>query len=267
MDRPMEFWGVEVKAGQSVKVDPNDQCTGYIHISQVALGEGKKGEASESVVLYLKVADMKFVIGTLTKDSFPQTTLNIVLDGESELSHNSKGASVHFSGYKLICGGDDDDSDSSDSEPELAPLVDRAQALKAANSGKPAEPEEESESDFSGSDISINEESDTEESESEEETPASESEEETPAKKVDEGKNKKRTNETGSQTPVPTKKAKDATPEKTDGKKSVHIATPHPMKKGGKTPQNAAKDQSPISKKPATTKSGQQNKKSKQDRR
>lgn len=34
-----------------------------------------------------------------------------------------------------------------------------------------------------------------------------------------------------------------------DGKKSVHIATPHPMKKGGKTPQNAAKDQSPISKK------------------
>lgn len=264
----MEFWGVEVKAGQSVKVDPNDECTGYIHISQVALGEGKKDGASEPVVLYLKVADMKFVIGTLTKNSFPQTTLNIVLDGESELSHNSKGASVHFSGYKLICGGDDDDSDSSDSEPELAPLVDRAQALKkAANSGKPAEPEEESETDFSGSDISINEESDTEESESEEETPASESEEETPAKKVDEGKNKKRTNETGSQTPVPTKKAKDATPEKTDGKKSVHIATPHPMKKGGKTPQNAAKDQSPISKKPATTKSGQQNKKSKQDRR
>lgn len=29
--------GVEVKAGQSVKVDPNDQCTGYIHISQVRI--------------------------------------------------------------------------------------------------------------------------------------------------------------------------------------------------------------------------------------
>lgn len=41
--------------------------------------------------------------------------------------------------------------------------------------------------------------------------------------KVDEGKNKKRTNETGSQTPVPTKKAKDATPEKT-GNVIIHTA-------------------------------------------
>jgi len=32
-----------------------------------------------------------------------------------------------------------------------------------------------------------------------------------------------------------------------DGKKCVHIATPHPMKKGGKTPQSAAKDQTPSS--------------------
>jgi len=52
--------------------------------------------------MYLKVADLKFVIGTLTKDAIPQTTLNVVLDRESELSHNSKNASVHFSGYKLV---------------------------------------------------------------------------------------------------------------------------------------------------------------------
>jgi len=41
--------------------------------------------------------------------------------------------------------------------------------------------------------------------------------------KVDEGKNKKRTKETGSQTPVPTKKAKYATPEKT-GNVITHTA-------------------------------------------
>jgi len=41
--------------------------------------------------------------------------------------------------------------------------------------------------------------------------------------KVDEGKNKKRTNGTGSQTTVPTKKAKDATPEKT-GNVITHAA-------------------------------------------
>jgi len=29
--------GVEVKAGQSVKVDPDDQCTGYIRICQVRI--------------------------------------------------------------------------------------------------------------------------------------------------------------------------------------------------------------------------------------
>jgi len=72
----------------------------------------KKDKASEPVVLYLKVADLKFVIGTLTKDSIPQTTLNIVLDGESELFHSSKNASVHFSGFK-IHSGDADDSDTS----------------------------------------------------------------------------------------------------------------------------------------------------------
>lgn len=67
---------------------------------------------------------------------------------------------------------------------------------------------------------------------------------------VDQGKNNKRPNEAGPQTPVSAKKAKNATPGKTgDGKKGVHIATPHPMKKAGKTPQNVAKNQSPSSNK------------------
>ncbi|GAU48949.1 hypothetical protein TSUD_285380 [Trifolium subterraneum] len=71
------------------------------------------------------------------------------------------------------------------------------------------------------------------------------SDEETPVQK-----NNKRPNEAGSQTPVSAKKAKNAFPGKTDGKNGVHIVTPHPKKKGGKTPQNVAMDQIPSSSKP-----------------
>lgn len=70
--------------------------------SQVALGEIKKDKSIEPVVLYLKVADQKLVLGTLIKDSIPHLALDIVLDKESELSHNSKTASIYFSGYKVL---------------------------------------------------------------------------------------------------------------------------------------------------------------------
>ncbi|KAJ1377541.1 Translation protein SH3-like domain superfamily [Sesbania bispinosa] len=92
METPMEFWGVEVKVVQSVKVDPTDELIGYIHISQVALGEAKKGKTNEYDVLYLKVDDQKFVLGTLTRDDIPQLSMDLVLDKFSELSHNSRNA-------------------------------------------------------------------------------------------------------------------------------------------------------------------------------
>ncbi|CAL5212233.1 unnamed protein product [Lathyrus oleraceus] len=332
MDSPMEFWGVEAKVGQSVKVDPNDEFEGYIHISKVALGEFKKGKASEPVVVYVKVKDQKIVLGTLIKDEIPQISLDIVLEQESELSHNSKNAAVYFSGYKVFRPDDESEgSESSDSDEELAPLKENVK-VEADKSGKPTaevdaltkqvkvvdptngkivdpvkhedESDDESDSDFSEDEISddeIDTDSDTDKSDqnvtdsdtdSDEETPAkidsdsdeseseqdaspksldadttgtdsdTDSEEETPAKVVTQGKNNKRGIGAGSQTPVPAKKAKKATPEKTDGKKGVHIATPHPTKQSGKFHQNAAKGQTPNSSKP-----GQQSKKSKQGRR
>ncbi|KAI5388859.1 Histone deacetylase hdt1, variant 2 [Lathyrus oleraceus] len=304
MDSPMEFWGVEAKVGQSVKVDPNDEFEGYIHISKVALGEFKKGKASEPVVVYVKVKDQKIVLGTLIKDEIPQISLDIVLEQESELSHNSKNAAVYFSGYKVFRPDDESEgSESSDSDEELAPLKENVK-VEADKSGKPTaevdaltkqvkvvdptngkivdpvkhedESDDESDSDFSEDEISDDEiDSDSDESESEQDaSPKSldadttgtdsdtDSEEETPAKVVTQGKNNKRGIGAGSQTPVPAKKAKKATPEKTDGKKGVHIATPHPTKQSGKFHQNAAKGQTPNSSKP-----GQQSKKSKQGRR
>jgi nucleophosmin 1 len=69
---------------------------------QVALGEVKKGKANEPVVVYVKVDDQKLVLGTLIKDEIPQISLDIVLEKEAELSHNSKNAAVYFSGYKVF---------------------------------------------------------------------------------------------------------------------------------------------------------------------
>lgn len=59
------------------------------------------------MVLYLKVGDQKFVLGTLSREKIPQVSLELVLEKEFELSHNSKSASVYFCGYKAYYPGDE----------------------------------------------------------------------------------------------------------------------------------------------------------------
>ncbi|RDX68530.1 Histone deacetylase HDT1, partial [Mucuna pruriens] len=251
MESPMAFWGVEVKVGQCVKVDPTDLENAYIHISQVALGEAKKDKASEPVVLYLKVGDQKVVLGTLTRDDIPHLSLDLVLDSESELSHSSKNS--------------DDDEDlalkgQNNGKPEIkgegakvtkpskpVPLIGAsAKKVKTVDPKEDEEDESDDESDdeLAGEDESGSSDEMDDDSDSDEESDSDE-DEETPVKKAVQGK--KRANESASKTPVSGKKAKNATPEKTDGKKSVHIATPYPMKKGAKTPNNATKGQTPNS--------------------
>jgi hypothetical protein len=53
------------------------------------------------VVIYLVFGGQKIVLGTLIRDKIPQITFNNILEKEFELSHNSKTASVYFSGYKV----------------------------------------------------------------------------------------------------------------------------------------------------------------------
>ncbi|CAI8592917.1 unnamed protein product [Vicia faba] len=270
----MEFWGAEVKVGESLKVDPQ-QFEACIHLSQAALGETKKDKANEPVFLYLKVGDQKFVFGTLNREKIPQTTLDLVLDKEFELSHSSKTSSVHFCGYKSYYPYDDVEGDDySDSDEEEIPLAQPiengktetkaedqkvSEAKKAtAKSGTPAKADQPAKSGPSGKQVKVvdpkeeNDDDSDDESDddldssdeemddvdSEDEDESDEEDEETPVKKVDQGK--KRANESASKTPVPSKKSKNATPEKTDGKKVVHTATPHP-KKGAKTPSTEAK--------------------------
>ncbi|KAH1104382.1 hypothetical protein GYH30_038011 [Glycine max] len=166
----MEFWGAEVKVGESVKVDPAE-FEACIHLSQAALGEAKK-DKPEPVVLYMKVGEQKFVLGTLSREKIPQISLELVLEKEFELSHSSKSASVHFCGYKAYYDADNSDEDEftdSDEDDEDVPLI------NAEN----------------------------------------------------------------------------------DGKKGGHTATPHPAKKGGKTPNSEAKAKTPNSEaKAKTPKSG-----------
>ncbi|XP_038706748.1 histone deacetylase HDT1-like [Tripterygium wilfordii] len=254
----MEFWGVEVKAGQPLKVTPTEGV--MIHVSQAALGESKKDKGKEYVPLFVKCGDKKLVIGTLSSEKFPQVSFDLVFEKEFELSHNWKGGSVYFCGYQVPIpdeGDDYPDSDFSDEEEEI-PLAKtengksvakgdmaaaKSQAAKPESSTKqvkviePSKPEEGDSDEDSEDDSDEDDESESDLMMSEDDNDSDSDEEETP-KKVEVVK--KRANDSALKTPT-SKKAKFSTPQKTDGKKGGgHTATPHPSKKADKTPANGA---------------------------
>ncbi|PRQ43777.1 putative histone deacetylase [Rosa chinensis] len=96
MANKMKFWGVEVKSGQSVVVEPGITL---VHLSQACLDEVKKGKGSDSISLFVKTGDQKLVIGHLYADKLPQIYFDIVFNKKFVLSHNGKSGSVHFHGY------------------------------------------------------------------------------------------------------------------------------------------------------------------------
>ena len=279
----MEFWGVEVKAGEPLKVQPDFES--LIHVSQAALGESKKDKSNEPVHLFLNIDGKKMVLGTLNGQSIPQLSFDLVFEKEFELSHNWKNGSVYVCGYQTPMPDDgpadfDEESDSED-EDELIPLgveepklenakPENAKPVAAkANASKPeaakpkakaAEPKKDNKSVDESDDDDSEEEDDSDDSdesgedseegmsvdgESDDDDDLSDSEDEETPKKAE--LSKKRTNDSATKTPVSTKKQK-TTPQKTDGKKPApHTATPHPAKKNGKGAANGNKSQSPKS--------------------
>ncbi|KAL3628367.1 Histone deacetylase hdt1 [Castilleja foliolosa] len=268
----MEFWGVEVKSGQPLKVSPGEGMV--LHLSQACLGELKKGKANESVYLYANVEGKKLVLGTLFAEKLPQQQFDLVFDKDFEISHNSKSGSVYFYGYLASnpygeeSSGDSDSFDESDEDipltipnngkPELKAKEEKPVVAAKANadkgkgkksdSGKPkvkiVEPSKEEDDDSSDDDL-MSEDDDEGDSQDEDDSgdDSEESEEETPKKAAP---SKKRPAESATKTPVTDKKAK-VTPQKTDGKKAGgHVATPHPAKQG-KTPGNKPNQQTPKS--------------------
>ncbi|XP_043724567.1 histone deacetylase HDT1-like [Telopea speciosissima] len=269
----MEFWGVEVKAGETLKVNPGDDK--ILHLSQASLGEVKKDKGNDSVPLYVNVGGQRLVIGTLSHEKCAQITFDLVFEKEFELSHNWKNGSVYFVGYKSVLPDESEDfSDfGSDSEEEEIPLqatengkpVQKQEkpATEKVNAGKPdssaakpkvkiAEPvkvdKSKKDEDDDDDDSDDDDEDDSEEDESDEDMletgddsdeddeSSDEDDEETPTpKKVEQGK--KRPLDSVAKTPASDKKAKLVTPQKTDGKKGGgHTATPHPNKQAAKTP-------------------------------
>ncbi|KAM5584395.1 histone deacetylase HDT1-like [Rosa sericea] len=267
----MEFWGVEVKAGEPLSVVP-DQGN-VVHLSQACLGESKK--AADSVVIYGKTGEKKLVLGHLIPGQIPQLSFDLVFDDEFELSHNWKSGSVHFAGYQSVMGDDESDdefeSESEEEEEEIPmiaaengkvenakPAIAKSNAVKPESSGKQKvkieEPikvgadEDDSASDMDDSDDLLDEDDSSDDDDDESEDDSDEEDEETPTPKKPESK--KRAQVSGSvKTPVSAKKAKivTSTPQKTDGKKSGHTDTPHPAKKGKTPATDKSKTQTPKS--------------------
>lgn len=249
----MEFWGAEVKSGQPLSVQPGDDM--ILHLSQASLGEAKKDKGSEPVCLSITIDGKKLVLGSLSSDKLPQQQFDLVFDKDFELSHNWKNGSVYFFGYKAANPFEDEedeeeDEDESDEEIPLtiandgkteakASAKDSASAkqkvtvVEPSKAAKADDGDESSDDEFADEDDS--ETGEDEESDSDEDQ-SDESEEETPKKAEP---SKKRPADSAAKTPVPDKKTKFTTPQKTDGKKgAVHVATPHPSKQAGKTPGN-----------------------------
>ncbi|KAE9461317.1 hypothetical protein C3L33_06768, partial [Rhododendron williamsianum] len=241
----MEFWGVEVKAGEPVKVTP--EAGQIIHVSQAAMGEGKKGKGNDHIPLHVKIDGKKLVVGSLSGENFPQITFDLVFEKEFELSHDWKNGSVYF--YSLESDEEEDAPIGIMGNGEIKPEV--KEAKPAASKGKAGKPEssakakvvvkpkkeDESDEDESEDEDMLNASDDI--GDSDDEDDSEDEDEETPQKAVS---GQKRPIKSATKTPVAAKKAKSDTPQKTDGKKGGgHTATPHPSKNQGKTAANSNK--------------------------
>ncbi|XP_058108519.1 histone deacetylase HDT1-like isoform X2 [Magnolia sinica] len=89
---------VEVKGGEPAKCDPG--MDKYLHLSQVSLGEVKKG--NDPILIYVNVNGQKLVLGTLSPEKCTHISLDLVFEKEFELSHNWKNGIVYFCGYKTM---------------------------------------------------------------------------------------------------------------------------------------------------------------------
>ncbi|KAH0971561.1 hypothetical protein GBA52_023717 [Prunus armeniaca] len=263
----MEFWGVEVKSGQSVSVEPKNKV---VHLSQVCLDDVKKAKGSNPISLFVKTSNHKLVLGILSAEKFPQLPLDIFFGEKFELSHNWKNGSVHFIGYKSLSKypfySEEDVALTvvDNGKPVISgkPKVSTEDAKKAIKSEQKETSSDDDESDDevgadqfkfkieegSSEDEDESDDDDDDDADSEDETDDSEEEDEETPKKAD--VSKKRPAESTKRL-ANNKKAKFVTPEKTaDSKKgSVHIATPYPAKLAGKKPATSdqSKQQAPKS--------------------
>nr|XP_009412671.1 PREDICTED: histone deacetylase HDT1-like isoform X1 [Musa acuminata subsp. malaccensis] len=282
----MEFWGVEIKPEETVKVDPGEDK--YLHLSQASLGETKKDKGNENILIYVKFNNQKLVLGTLSADKCAQIQYDLVFEKEFEISHNSKNASVYLCGYRTVAlGGDEfpdfDESDSdADEDIQLEHIVNGKTNVKdeqpKSTAGKPnvasakvkpkvAELKKADKQKANKEDDEDDEESEEDESDDDEDTAKADaeddSEDEDESSDEDEATVKKaepsnkRPAGSALKTPVSEKKAKLRVSQGSGGsqkkggagKNDGQPATPNPAKRSGKTPatNDKSKQQTPKS--------------------
>ncbi|CAN1275797.1 Histone deacetylase HDT1 [Linum perenne] len=248
----MKFWGVEVKSGEPLEVQCGDAF--ILHLSQASLGDCKKDKGNGSVCLYVKVDDKKLVLGTLSSEKIPQLQLDLVFDRDFQLSHNGKNGSVYFIGYKAgapfshaseIKPAKEEKEKPSSSGTKKVKIV---EPIKDDSSDEESDDSSDEDDDLSDDDdqtdndkgklikaagTSDDDDDDDEDEDSDEEET---DEEDVIEKKAKKDSTSKKRSDPETTTPVPNKKAKMVTPQKTGVKKaSEHKATPHPAKQATKT--------------------------------
>ncbi|RXI04722.1 hypothetical protein DVH24_038996 [Malus domestica] len=238
--------GVEVKAGEPLKVVPEESYV--IHLSQATLGELKKGGDQCVIHVKLSFVEMHAKHAAVLSIAFGDQNLlmNVAIFDLPICSLTTCCFCCHRIRRGPICESEEDlplNFTGNGNIVEAKPAPPKTNTVKPESSGKQKVKIEEPIKDEDDSDDSDEDDSDDDESSdedmlgadsSDEDDEDSEEEEDTPTPKKD---SKKRPNESAPKTPVSAKKAKQVTPQKTDGKKGAHTATPHPAKKGGKTPQ------------------------------
>ncbi|KAL9332109.1 hypothetical protein ACSQ67_001719 [Phaseolus vulgaris] len=131
----MEFWGAEIKVGESVKVDPTE-FEACIHLSRVTLGEAKKEKPNELVVVYLKVGEQKFVLGTSPRRKLLKFLRNWLWRRSLNYPTSSKNVGVHLCGYKAYYSVDDSEEHEFIDIDEDIPLKAKNATLEKTNGKK-----------------------------------------------------------------------------------------------------------------------------------
>ncbi|KAM1184304.1 hypothetical protein TB2_013430 [Malus domestica] len=126
----MEFWGAEVKSGQSLVVDPGEKL---LHLSQACLDDLKKAKGGDPISLFAKVdseEDDAPPIRAPTLVDKGKAKVNVTevakKPSKSEQKEASSDDDDEFVGHQALAEGDsskdfdesDDDSDSDDDSEE-----------------------------------------------------------------------------------------------------------------------------------------------------
>ncbi|GMH12158.1 hypothetical protein Nepgr_013999 [Nepenthes gracilis] len=275
----MEFWGVEIKGEKPVKVQPD--VGQVIHLSQATLGQVKKGGepvtlsvkiGDKKLVIGILIPDN---LPQLSFDLVFEKECELSHNYKNGSGHFLLICAIgdivaafvivgHCCFLELFClfldslfaSITEDFTDYSEGEEDLQrEVIENAlvkakpeNAEKPKQNDKPKEDDDDSEED--GEDessdkedetddedmVATGEEDDGEEDGSDDDESSEDGEQ--PSKLAEPGK--KRTGTLPQKTPE-AKKAKIETPQRTEGKKGGHTATPHSTKNAGKTPSNGDK--------------------------